>query len=124
MLINWKFPPTCTVKVNLDGRCLGNPGPMGFRGVARDDQGNWLQGFAGFIGKATILKAELWATREVMMLINKKDRMYAIVEVDSTNVMDLLKGEDYEDHPLKALIQDYKCIMTELKLSVNHTLHG
>lgn len=50
--------------------------------------------------------------------------MYAIVEVDSTNVMDLLKGEDYEDHPLKALIQDYKCIMTELKLSVNHTLHG
>lgn len=42
--------------------------------------------------------------------------------MDSTNVTDLLKGEDYEDHPLKALIQECKSVMIELKLYVNHTL--
>ncbi|KAM7525590.1 hypothetical protein LguiA_015492 [Lonicera macranthoides] len=122
LLINWKFPPAGIVKINTDGSCLGNPGPAGFGGVARDNQGNWLEGFAGFIGKATILKAELWAVREAMMLIKRKHWLYAIVEVDSSNVCDLLKGEDVEEHPLKVLIQDCKSIMMELKLSVHHTL--
>ena len=110
------------VKVNIDRNCMGNPGPVGFGGVAWDDQGNWLEGFTGFIGKATILKVELWAVREAMMLIKNKKWMYAIVEVDSTNVMDLLNGEDYEDHSLKVLTEDCKCIMADLKLWVNHTL--
>lgn len=48
--------------------------------------------------------------------------MCAIVEVDSTNVMDLLKEEEVEDHPLKPLMQGCKSIINELKLSVNHTL--
>lgn len=80
MLINWKFPFTCTIKMNTDGSCLQNPCPAGFGCVARYGQGNWLEGFAGFIGKATILKAELWAVRETMMLIKKKDCVYVIVE--------------------------------------------
>ena len=50
--------------MNTDDSCLGNPGHAGFGGAARDDQGNWLEGFAGFIGKATILKAKLWAVCE------------------------------------------------------------
>ena len=33
-----------------------------------------------------------------------------------------MKGDDFEDHPLKPLIQDWKTIMAELKLSVDHTL--
>ena len=48
--------------------------------------------------------------------------MYAIVEFDYTNVMDILKGEDFEDHPLKPLILDCKKIMDDMKISVLHTL--
>lgn len=110
------------MKVNTDGSCMGNPGPTGFGGVAHDDQGRWPEGFAGFIGNATILKAELWGVREAMCLIKSKGWTYAIVEVDSTNIVDLLKGGDFEDHPLRTLVQDCKNIMDELKLSVNHTL--
>lgn len=33
-----------------------------------------------------------------------------------------LKGEDFEDHHLKPIIQDCKSIMNEMKLWVNHTL--
>ena len=80
------------------------------------------QRFAGFIGKATILKVELWAVREAMLLIWKKNWKYATVEFDSTNVMDLLKGEEVEDHPLKALIFDCKRIMEDMNISVLHTL--
>lgn len=48
--------------------------------------------------------------------------MYAIVEVDSTNVVELLKGNNYDNHPLKTLIKHCKTIIAGLKLSVNHTL--
>ncbi|KAM7503559.1 hypothetical protein LguiB_002463 [Lonicera macranthoides] len=121
-LIHWKFPVAGTVKVNTDGSCLGNPGPAGIGGVARNDQGQWLAGFAGFIGKATILKAEIWPVREAMLLIKEKSWVGATVEVDSSNVIDLIKGENHDDHPQRILIRDCKKIIEEMDLQVSHTL--
>lgn len=80
-----------------------------------------MASFVGFIGEATFLKAELWAIREAMLLIKEKDQFGAIVEVDSTNVMDLINGEDCEDHLLKVMIEDCKRIAVEMGLQVSHT---
>lgn len=97
-LIHWKFPDAWTVKVNTDGSCLSNPRPASIRGIARNDQGQWLSWFAKFIGKATILKAEIWAVREAMLLIRETRWIRATVEVDSSNVIDLIKWKNYDDH--------------------------
>ena len=48
--------------------------------------------------------------------------MCAIVEVDSTNVVNLLKRDDFDNHPLRTLIQDCKFIMDKFKLTIMHTL--
>lgn len=87
------------MKVNTDGSYLGNLGPAGVGGIARDDQGQWHEGFAVFIGKATILKAGLWAAREAMLMIKRKDWLGATVEVDSTNVMNLLMEKTMKNTP-------------------------
>ncbi|KAM7498823.1 hypothetical protein LguiA_023237 [Lonicera macranthoides] len=122
VLIRWNFPRAGTIKLNTDGSSMGNPGPTGFRGLARDDQGKWMSGFAGFIRNAMILKAELWAAREAMVLIKDKGWLGAIVEVDSANVLDLINSNDWEDHPLKVLIKDCKQIALEMSLDIQHTL--
>lgn len=61
------------------------PGPAQFGGLAHDDQGKWIGVFSGFLGEATILKAELWAVHKDMLFIKEKGWIGAVVEVDSTN---------------------------------------
>ncbi|KAK7279769.1 hypothetical protein RJT34_24826 [Clitoria ternatea] len=45
--------------LNTDGSSIGNPGFLGFRGLVRNKQGDWVFGYMGFIGNATSLNAEL-----------------------------------------------------------------
>lgn len=45
--------------LNVDGSSLGNPGPAGFGGLARNPDGGWIFGFSGHIGHSDVLKAEL-----------------------------------------------------------------
>ncbi|KAM7528509.1 hypothetical protein LguiB_031919 [Lonicera macranthoides] len=57
-----------------------------------------------------------------MLLIKEKSWVGATVEVDSSNVIDLIKGENHEDHPQRILIRDCKKIIEEMDLQVSHTL--
>lgn len=60
-LISWLQQDREGVIINVDGSSLGNPGPAGFGGLARNPDGVWLFGFSGNIGHAEVLKAELSA---------------------------------------------------------------
>ncbi|PNX89071.1 ribonuclease H, partial [Trifolium pratense] len=59
--VSWVTPLGNTIKVNVDGNSLNNPGRADFGGIMRNSRGNWLLGFSGFIGIATSLQAELHA---------------------------------------------------------------
>jgi hypothetical protein len=60
-LVSWKPPSGATVKLNVDGSSLGNPGCSGFGGLICDTNGNWLLGFSGSCGITTNINAELQA---------------------------------------------------------------
>jgi len=45
--------------LNVDGSSLSNPGVSGFRGLIRNFDGAWIQGFVGNIDFSNILHAEL-----------------------------------------------------------------
>ena len=55
--INWKFPNASRIKINNDGSSV-DLGWVSYGGVARNDQGKWLEGFCGRIGYASPLKVE------------------------------------------------------------------
>ncbi|XP_042983328.1 uncharacterized protein LOC122312726 [Carya illinoinensis] len=44
--VKWKLPKPGWVKLNVDSSSLGNPGPSGAGGIIRDDNSNFLCGFA------------------------------------------------------------------------------
>ena len=79
--IQWKRPSHGWVKLNTDGSSLGNPGPAGGGGVIRDEEGAWIVGFARNIGITSSYLAELWASRDGLVLC--MNRKFNAVEVKS-----------------------------------------
>ncbi|KAL4377614.1 hypothetical protein GQ457_02G023990 [Hibiscus cannabinus] len=57
----WTTPPRGWLKCNIDAAvCVGN-GSAAVGGVVRDDMGDWVLGFHRYIGRCSVLMAELWA---------------------------------------------------------------
>lgn len=59
MSICWEKPCSGWFKLNTDGSSLGNPGLAGGGGLIRDENGDWVVGFARKIGIASSFMAEL-----------------------------------------------------------------
>lgn len=65
----WEKPNTGWMKLNMDGSSIGNLGMAGGGGVIRDEEGNWVIGYARKIGSANSFQAELWALRDVLLCV-------------------------------------------------------
>ena len=67
-LVCWSKPASGWVKLNTNGSSLSNPGLAGGGSFVRDEEGNWIVGFAHKIGKTTSFLAELWALSDGLNL--------------------------------------------------------
>ena len=56
---------------------------VGGGGVVRDDQGNWVIGFARKIGLVNSFLAELWSLRDGLFLCVQAQIQALIVEMDA-----------------------------------------
>ena len=123
-LIRWVFPPAGFIKINTDGCCFNtNPSCGSFGGLARNEQGNWIEGFCGFIGGATPIQAELWAIRHALRLTKEKGWVAVILESDCQDAIDRITAEDEgENHPCRTLIQDCKNLIKEVSPKIQHVL--
>ena len=61
--IRWEKPRAGWLTLNTDGSAGSNSGPGG-GGLLRDENGNWVKGFARKIGNTSSYLAELWALRD------------------------------------------------------------
>lgn len=61
-LIRWSFPTAGKFKINTDGS-VDRWERRNFGGLARSEQGKWVESFCDNIGWATVIKIELWAIR-------------------------------------------------------------
>ena len=57
--VRWLPPPFSWMKLNSDGSSMGNPGLAGGGGLIRNENGEWVKGYARAIGCATSVAAEL-----------------------------------------------------------------
>ena len=62
--IRWEKPRARWLTLNIDGSTGSNSGPAGGGGLVRDENGNWVKGFARRIGNTSSYLAELWALRD------------------------------------------------------------
>ena len=56
----WSCPPSRFVKINFDRSSKGNPIPVGFHVVFRNNQGHILHSIAGGIGHERNNATDLW----------------------------------------------------------------
>ncbi|GAU43243.1 hypothetical protein TSUD_241340 [Trifolium subterraneum] len=63
VMVGWKYPPSGWVKLNTDGSCRKD-GRSGCGGVIRGSEGEWIGGFAKFVGRSNVYVAELWGVFE------------------------------------------------------------
>lgn len=64
--------PTGCIKINMDSNSVDH-GWASFGGLARHDQGRWLEGFCEEIGHDSPLKAELWGIRKGLKLAKERN---------------------------------------------------
>ena len=62
--IRWEKPRAGWLTLNSDGSTASTLGPVGGGGLVRDENGDWVMGFARRIGNALSYLVELCALRD------------------------------------------------------------
>ncbi|XP_024995234.1 uncharacterized protein LOC112528439 [Cynara cardunculus var. scolymus] len=102
----WSPPPAGRFKMNTDAVCNGTKqsderGPSWYAGILRNDCGEWVRGFQGFIASTDIFTAEMYGIYNGLKLLNKPEHRGSILETDHEGASVLLnKPEKYVDKRL------------------------
>ncbi|MCI24501.1 ribonuclease H protein, partial [Trifolium medium] len=88
-LVSWKPPPDGWVKVNTDGACKEGR-IAGCGGLIRGSDGEWLGGFAKFLGACSAYVAELWGVLEGLNLARRLGFRAVELHVDSDVVVQVI----------------------------------
>lgn len=75
------------MKLNIDGRCMGNLGNMGAGGIIQDCHGRFQGTFMKHFGYGTKNKAELRALTERVKLCKALSFLHVDIESDSKVVV-------------------------------------
>ncbi|KAF7818437.1 reverse transcriptase [Senna tora] len=121
--VKWHPPNVGWWKLNCDGACSGNLGPFAIGGLIRDNLGNWVKGFSGFVGQGTALKAELWAIFSGTKLAFDLGCKFLWIETDSLLACKLLLDSALTNlHEHWNLISSCRSILQKFsEFKVSHT---
>jgi ribonuclease HI len=117
----WHAPPIFQVKINTDGAARGSPGLAGFGGIFRDHLGRVLGCFAGSLGIAYALEAELQAVIHAIHLASQKGWHSLWIESDSTLVIHFLSSLKH-DVPWRFSTIWFNCraMIASMSVKVSH----
>ncbi|KAK9006758.1 hypothetical protein V6N11_019092 [Hibiscus sabdariffa] len=116
----WTGPPSGWIKLNVDASVSMADNKAGIGGVLRDEQGNWIFGFARSIGRCSVILAELWAIHDGLLHTWNLNHRNVILESDYLEAVQII---NYKSKILanSALITSIKkMINKEWRVEVNH----
>ncbi|KAK8630158.1 hypothetical protein V6N13_078964 [Hibiscus sabdariffa] len=87
----WIPPEDGWLKLNADGARASLDGRASCGGVLRDHNGSWIRGFSKFIGRCSVVEAELWGIAVGMELAWSMGCRQLIVELDSSDALRMLQ---------------------------------
>ena len=86
--VRWEKPSIEWMKLNIDGSSIVNLGMAREGGVIKDEEGNWVVGFAKRIGSASSFLAKLWALWDGLLLCLKSHIKAMIIKMDAKAIVD------------------------------------
>lgn len=88
--IRWRPPQVHWVKLNTDGACKGG-NIAGCGGIIRGSDGEWIGGFAKFIGDCSAFVVELWGVLEGLRYVRRMGYTLVELNVDCVSVEKTIK---------------------------------
>ncbi|CAN1138640.1 Putative ribonuclease H protein At1g65750 [Linum perenne] len=101
---SWEPAPPEWVTLNSDGSVLPETGQAAAGGLIRDHQGRCLAAFTMNLGKCSITRAELRGAVSGLQLAWERGYRKIQLQLDSQCAVQLLQGDDLEDHTHAATI--------------------
>lgn len=98
--VKWTKLAVGWYKLNIDGLVNGANGHAGCGGLIRDNDGRWVKGFAKKIAASSSLDAELWGSREGLVLCLDIQALAVKVELDATSAISLVSCNSRTNGPL------------------------
>ncbi|CAN1319948.1 Putative ribonuclease H protein At1g65750, partial [Linum perenne] len=96
--ISWEPAPPEWVTLNCDGSILSETGQAAARGLIRNHQGRCLAAFTLNLGKCSFTMAELRGAVSGLQLAWERGYRKIQLYLDSQFAVQLLQGDDLEDH--------------------------
>ena len=100
------------MKLNIDGSCIGNPGPAGAGGLLRNHCGELLLDFYESLGDSTSFHAELVGLYRGLFLTWELGYRDVVCHSDSLLAVETVKLGAGEFHLYGALIQSIKELLS------------
>lgn len=97
---------------NTDGAVQVNLGKAAIGGVLRDENGDLVLGYNKYLGKCSILDAELWGIFEGLKIIQRRGHSMVDIQSDSLEEVKAIQGGDPKT-PQSALFRRIYHISTQ-----------
>jgi len=98
MLVKWLLPPLGWFKLNCDGALNQNSRLASCGVVLRDENGRFLKGFSGCLGRCGILQVELWAILNAFKLVEQKEKYKLCIESNFLLAINLMTTKCLTSH--------------------------
>ena len=104
--IRWEKPRAGWITLNPNGSVASNLGPAGGGGLVRDENGDWVMGFARRIGNTSSYLAELWALRDGLQLCLQINAQSVVIELDAKAIVDAFNSPSSSNSIVSSLMDD------------------
>ena len=112
--VRWEKLMAGWLTLNTDGSATGNSSLAGGGGLIRDENGDWVTGFARRIGSTNSFLAELWALRDGLHLCLQANAHSVIIEVDAKAIMDAFNSPTSYDAFVSPIMEDCRLMANRI----------
>lgn len=100
--------------MNIDGSASSNSDPAGGGGLIRDENGDWMIGFARRTGNTNSFMAELWALRDGLQLCLQIHAHFVIIESYAKAIVDAFNSPTSSNSIVSSIMDDCRHMATRI----------
>ena len=100
--------------MNTDGSTASISGPAGGGGLVRDENGDWVKGFARRIGSTSSYLTELWAPRDGLQLCLQIHAYSVVIEVDAKAIVEAFNSPTFPSSCVSPIMDECRHIANRI----------
>ena len=112
--IRWEKPRAGWLTLNSDGSVASTVGPVGGGGLVRDENGEWVMGFARRIRNASSYLVELWALRDGLQLCLQIHAQTVVIELDVKAIVDAFNSPTVSNSVVSSIMDECRYLATRI----------